>query len=83
MSQQGEDGESGHFVDKTLKGINWLPYSQSPRPYAIFRETAYSIMLSSEPSRASSYQGSCYSDAFSTISYSVLLGSVTIELHIV
>lgn len=29
-----------------FKGINnWLPYSQSPRPYAIFRESVYSIML--------------------------------------
>lgn len=33
-------------MDYTLKGINnWLPYSLSPRPYAIFRETVYSIML--------------------------------------
>lgn len=39
-------GNSGHFVDYTSKGINsWLPYSQSPRPYAICRETVYSIML--------------------------------------
>lgn len=46
MNQWGEDGDSGHFVDYTLKGINnWLPYSQSPRPYAICRVTVYSIML--------------------------------------
>lgn len=33
-------------MDDTLKGINnWLPYFQSPRPYAIFRETVHSIML--------------------------------------
>lgn len=47
MNQWGEDGNSGHFVDYyKWKGINnWLPYSQSPRPYAICRKTVYSIML--------------------------------------
>lgn len=46
MNQEGEDGNSGHVVDYTSRGINnWLPYSQSPRPYAICRETVYSIML--------------------------------------
>lgn len=46
MSQQGEDGDSGHFMDDTLKGINnWLPYFQSPGPYAIFEKTVYTMML--------------------------------------
>lgn len=29
----------------TLKGINnWLPYSQSPRPYTISSETVYTVV---------------------------------------
>lgn len=41
-----EGRRSGHFVDYTRKGINnWLPYSQSPRPCTIFRETVHSLML--------------------------------------
>lgn len=39
-------GIRGHFVDETRSGINnWLPYSQSPRPYAICRVSVHSITL--------------------------------------
>lgn len=42
MSQWRGDGNRGHFVDWARKETdNWLPYSQSPRPYAACGVTVY------------------------------------------
>lgn len=42
MQQWGEDGK----VAPSLKEVDdWLPYSQSPRPYAVCGVTVHSITL--------------------------------------